>query len=125
MRGSGALLGFLGIIAAIPVFGVLKLLGIKHDFDLMDMAGFIIIVVPVVSVWVLLICRFLGLWPLFELKRLSQHLVFPASSAQVRRMGGIVRRSALAVSRLMISSNFVGCSTGRSAGLAPFKILST
>jgi hypothetical protein len=27
--------------------------------------------------------------------------------------------------RLMTSSNFVGCSTGRSAALAPFKILST
>src|SRR2546427_11400640 len=31
---------------------------------------------------------------------------------------------ALAVFRLMTSSNFVGCSTGRSAGLAPFRILS-
>jgi hypothetical protein len=30
-----------------------------------------------------------------------------------------------AVFRLMINSNFFGCSTGRSAGLAPFKILST
>jgi hypothetical protein len=27
--------------------------------------------------------------------------------------------------RLMISSNFVGCSTGKSAGLVPLKILST
>jgi hypothetical protein len=26
---------------------------------------------------------------------------------------------------LMINSNFVGCSTGRSAGLAPLRILST
>ena len=32
---------------------------------------------------------------------------------------------AWAVLRLMTSSNFVGCSTGRSAGLAPFRILST
>ena len=38
---------------------------------------------------------------------------------------GIVSRSALAVLRLMTSSNFVGCSTGRSAGFAPFKILLT
>ena len=38
---------------------------------------------------------------------------------------GIVRPSVLAVFRLMTNSNFVGCSTGRSAGLAPFKILST
>jgi hypothetical protein len=39
--------------------------------------------------------------------------------------GGIVRPSALAVFRLMTSSNLVGCSTGKSAGFAPFKILST
>jgi hypothetical protein len=36
-----------------------------------------------------------------------------------------VRPSALAVLRLTTSSNFVGCSTGRSAGFAPRKILST
>ena len=47
------------------------------------------------------------------------------SSARARRVGGIVRPRALAVFRLMTSSNFVGCSTGRSAGLAPFRILST
>ena len=35
------------------------------------------------------------------------------------------RPSVLAVLRLMTSSNFVGCSTGRSAGWAPFRILST
>jgi hypothetical protein len=38
---------------------------------------------------------------------------------------GIVSLSALAVLRLMTNSNFVGCSTGRSAGLAPLRILST
>src|SRR5205085_5545896 len=38
---------------------------------------------------------------------------------------GIVRPKALALFKLMISSNFVGCSTGRSAGLAPLRILST
>ena len=32
---------------------------------------------------------------------------------------------ALAVLRLMASSNFVGCSTGRSAGMVPLRILST
>src|SRR5215470_101692 len=37
--------------------------------------------------------------------------------------GGIVRPSAVAVLRLIISSNFVGCSTGRPAGLAPFQNL--
>src|SRR5262245_1669181 len=40
-------------------------------------------------------------------------------------MGASSSPSALAVLRLMISSNFVGRSTGRSAGLAPLRILST
>src|SRR5438093_5417210 len=35
---------------------------------------------------------------------------------------GIVSPSALAVLRLTTTSNFVGCSTGRSAGLAPLRI---
>ena len=47
------------------------------------------------------------------------------SSARASTDGGIVRPSALAVLRLMTSSNLVGCSTGRSAGLAPLRILST
>jgi hypothetical protein len=47
------------------------------------------------------------------------------ASAWKRRLGGMVRPSASAVFRLMISSNFVGCSTGKSAGLAPLRILST
>ena len=47
------------------------------------------------------------------------------SSVRPSTEGGIVRSSALAVLRLMTSSNFVGCSIGRSAGLAPFSILST
>ena len=38
---------------------------------------------------------------------------------------GIVRPSDFAVLRLMMRSYFVGCSTGRSAGLAPLRILST
>src|SRR5262249_3877552 len=41
------------------------------------------------------------------------------SSARPSSDGGIVRPSALAVLRLMTSSNLIGCSTGRSAGLAP------
>jgi hypothetical protein len=45
--------------------------------------------------------------------------------ARASTSGGIVRPICLAVFRLITSSNFVGCSTGRSAGLAPFKILST
>jgi len=46
-------------------------------------------------------------------------------SARSRSVCGIVTPSAFAVLRLMTSSNFVGCSTGRSAGLAPLRILST
>src|SRR5207249_9997958 len=37
---------------------------------------------------------------------------------------GIVRPRAFAVLTLMTSSNLVGCSTGRSAGLAPLRVLS-
>ncbi len=47
------------------------------------------------------------------------------SFARISSDGGIVNPSALAVLRLMTSSNLVGCSIGRSAALAPFKILST
>src|SRR5262249_59641429 len=47
------------------------------------------------------------------------------SSATASRVGGMVRRSALAVSRLTMKSNLVGCSTGMSAGLVPRRILST
>src|SRR5262249_11094001 len=46
-------------------------------------------------------------------------------SARARNAGGTVKPSALAVLRLMTNSNMVGCSTGRSAGWAPFRILST
>ena len=37
----------------------------------------------------------------------------------------MARPSALAVLRLMTSSNLIGCSTGYSAGLAPRKTLAT
>src|SRR5262249_6373676 len=47
------------------------------------------------------------------------------SSARASNVGGISRPSVFAVLRLMTSSIFVGCSTGSSAGCAPFKILST
>lgn len=47
------------------------------------------------------------------------------SSARASTDCGIVTPSAFAVLRLMSSSNLVGCSTGRSAGLTPFRILST
>jgi hypothetical protein len=44
------------------------------------------------------------------------------SSAMESTLGGIVSPSALAVVRLIVSSNFVGCWTGRSDGLAPLRI---
>ena len=47
------------------------------------------------------------------------------SSARASKEGGTVRPSALAVFMLITSSNLVGCSTGRSEGLAPLRILST
>jgi hypothetical protein len=45
------------------------------------------------------------------------------SSARARIEGGTVSPSAFAVLRLMTSSKVVGCCTGRSAGLAPLRIL--
>jgi hypothetical protein len=44
-------------------------------------------------------------------------------SALANRNGVMVTPICFAVLRLMINSNFVGCSTGMSAGFAPFKIL--
>src|SRR5262245_56527348 len=40
-------------------------------------------------------------------------------SARTSTFGGIVRPICLAVLRLITNSNFVGCSTGKSEGLAP------
>src|SRR5262249_2388722 len=47
------------------------------------------------------------------------------SLARASSDGEMVRPSAFAVLRFMMRSNLVGCSTGRSAGFAPRKILST
>ena len=52
-------------------------------------------------------------------------LYWITSSARPSSDGGIVRPRAFAVFRLMTRSNFVDCSTGRSPGFAPLKILST
>ena len=46
------------------------------------------------------------------------------SSAVASSLSGTVRPSVLAVLRLITRSNLVGCSIGRSPGLAPLKILS-
>src|SRR5262249_125355 len=45
------------------------------------------------------------------------------SSARASSAGGISSPSARAVTRLMTNSNLVGCTTGRSAGLAPLRTL--
>src|SRR6516165_9581300 len=47
------------------------------------------------------------------------------SSARASNVAGTRRPSAFAVIRLTIRSNLVGCWTGRSAGFAPRRILST
>ena len=47
------------------------------------------------------------------------------SSARASNVGAISKPMALAVLRLTISSNFVGCSTGRSSGLAPRRTLAS
>src|SRR5262249_57558666 len=44
------------------------------------------------------------------------------SSASARSLAGISRPSALAVLRLITSSNLVDCWIGRSAGLSPLRI---
>ena len=56
-------------------------------------------------------------------RRISIYLM--TLSARASRFGGIVKPICLAVLRLIMSSNFVGCSTGRSPGFLPFRILST
>jgi hypothetical protein len=64
--------------------------------------------------------RHLMIWPRSSSMRYSM-----IWSARPSNDGGIVRRSALAVLRLMTNSNLVGCSIGRSPGFAPLRILST
>jgi hypothetical protein len=56
---------------------------------------------------------------------LTVHCHLMTLSAHTNTFAGIVRPISLAVFRLMINSNFIGCSTGRSAGLATVKILSS
>src|SRR6266536_6605742 len=53
----------------------------------------------------------------------SFHLI--SLLARASTSGGIITPICLAVLRFITNSNFVGCSTGRSAGLAPLRILST
>ena len=53
--------------------------------------------------------------------RSKRHHYSITSSAMARSVGGISIPSALAVVRLMTSSNLLGCRTGRSAGAAPLR----
>ena len=53
----------------------------------------------------------------------SNHSI--TSSAVASNVGGTARPRVLAVLRLIANSNFVGCCTGRSAGLTPLSIRST
>ena len=61
----------------------------------------------------------------FLLSTLAPHDYRITLSARASTFGGIVRAICFAAFRLMLNSNFVGCSTGRSAELLPFRILST
>src|SRR5712692_5247216 len=56
---------------------------------------------------------------------LTPHGYLMTLSARASRLGGIVRPICLAVFRLMISSKYVGVSTGRSCGFVPLRIRST
>ena len=47
------------------------------------------------------------------------------SSARASRLGGTARLSPLAVFRLRVNSNLVGCRNGKSAGLAPRRMRPT
>jgi hypothetical protein len=51
-----------------------------------------------------------------------KHPYSTTSSARESSVGGIVNPSSLAVQRLILISNRDGCTTGISAGLAPFRI---
>src|SRR6516164_6095425 len=63
--------------------------------------------------------------PLWDSCIAARKLYSITSSARTSSEGGTVSPSALAVFMLITSSNLVGCSTGRSAGLVPLRILST
>jgi hypothetical protein len=56
-----------------------------------------------------------------RMHRSKRHHYSITSSAMARSVGGISIPSALAVVRLMTSSNLLGCRTLRSAGAAPLR----
>src|ERR1051325_10957041 len=66
--------------------------------------------------------RWLNTKSKIEHRKLSHRITL---SALISTTGGTVSLRARAVLRSIMNWNFVGLSTGRSAGLAPFRILST
>ena len=65
----------------------------------------------------------LTLWANAELMhRSKRHLYSITSSARPLNVSGTVMPSAVAVLRLMYSSTFVACWTGKSAGFSPLRI---
>src|SRR5262249_5230314 len=72
--------------------------------------------------------RTCGEWPCRRAAKQLDERAAPhsiTSSARASNVGGTSRSSALAVIRLTMRSNLVGCSIGISAGFAPRRILST
>ena len=59
----------------------------------------------------------------FAMQQTSRRAYSITSSASARSVGGMLMPSVWAVLRLMTSSNLVGCTTGKSAGLSPLRIL--
>jgi hypothetical protein len=70
--------------------------------------------------------RLQGALPLRDLSTCNKVWVYSITSSARNRIDcGMVTPSAFAVFRLITSSNFVGCRTGMSAGLAPLRISTT
>ena len=61
--------------------------------------------------------------PLIRTRPVLRLLHSITSSARASSVGGTSTPSARAVGRLMTNSNLLDCTTGRSAGLAPLRIL--
>ena len=57
-----------------------------------------------------------------HMHRSKPHHYSITSSARASSVGGTARPSAVAVLRLTTSSNFVGCTTGRSLGFSPLRM---
>src|SRR5262249_9350932 len=67
-------------------------------------------------------CWYVRFVPKADLRTAAKHRYSITSSASKRNDSGIESPSALAVLRLTRTAKFVGCTTGRSAGLSPRKM---